>query len=130
AQGQALAANVNVNGMRLVIRPGDYMALRQAKDADDRYMLEPDATKGAVGSILGTPVLVSSHIPEGRAALVDFSQIVVARDLDPTVTILKERYADYDQQAIRVVTRYDAGPLNPAGIVLFNNIGSVEDPQG
>lgn len=124
AQGQALAANANVNAMRLLITPADYIAVRGAKDGDDRYMLEPDATKGAVGSILGTPVIVSPHVPEGNAALVDFSQIVVARDLAPTVTILRERYADYDQQAIRVVTRYDAAALQPEAIVPITGIAA------
>lgn len=122
AQGQALAANANVNAMRLLITPADYIKVRGAKDGDDRYMLEPDATKGAVGSILGTPVIVSPHVPAGKAALVDFSQIVVARDLAPTVTILRERYADYDQQAIRVVTRYDAAALQPEAIVPITGI--------
>lgn len=69
--------------------------------------------------------LVSAHVPEGRAAIADMSQIAVARDLAPTVKILTERYADYDQQAIRVVARYDAGPLNPAGIVTMSGIGGT-----
>lgn len=122
AQGKALEAGANVNAMRLLVRPADYIHMRGLKDQQGRYMLEPDATRGAVGSILGTPVLVSAHVPAGNAALADFSQIAVARDLAPTVTILRERYADYDQQAIRVVTRYDAAPINPAAIVLFSDI--------
>lgn len=122
AQGMALGANVDGTRLRLVLRPGDYMALRAAKDGQDRYMLQPDATAGAVASVLGIPVLVSPNVPEGFAGLVDFSQIAVARDLAPTVKILTERYADYDQQAIRVVTRYDAAPLNPAAVVVLSGI--------
>ena len=57
-------------------------------------------------------------------ALVDFSQIAVARDLSPTVTILPERYAEFDQQAIRVMTRYDAKPLNPEAVVTLTGITS------
>src|SRR5699024_7833741 len=120
AQGLALAANVDANRLRLLIRPDDYMALRGETDGMDRYMLQPDATAGAVSSVLGIPVLISPRIPEGRAALVDMAQIAVARDMAPTVKILTERYADYDQQAIRVVARYDAAPINPAAVVTLS----------
>ena len=54
--------------------------------------------------------------------LADFSQIAVARDLNPQVTVLSELYADYDKQAIRVVARYDMQPLNPAAVVLVKNV--------
>lgn len=124
AQGLAMAANANTEAMRLVLNPAQYMALREAKDGTDRYMLEPDATAGAVGSVLGVPVVVSPHVPAGSAALADFSQIVVARDLAPSVTVLTERYADFDQQAIRVVARYDAKPMNAEAIVTLDGIGT------
>jgi len=124
AQGLALGANVDASRLRLIIRPDDYMALRAVKDNDDRYMLQPDATAGAVASVLGIPVLVSARVPAGNAALVDMAQIAVARDLAPSVKILTERYADYDQQAIRVVARYDAAPLNPAAVIRLTVIGA------
>ena len=54
--------------------------------------------------------------------LADFSQIAVARDLNPQVTVLSEPYADYHKQAIRVVARYDMQPLNPAAVVLLKNV--------
>ena len=123
--GQALALGANVDPSRLVlfVRPGDYMAMRGQKDLQDRYLLEPNAQKGGtVVPVLGADVRVSSRIPVGSAALVDMSQIAVARDLDPSVKVLTERYADYDQQAIRVVARYDAAPLNPEAVVTFTGI--------
>lgn len=127
AQGVALEANVDLSRLALFVRPGDLMALRGLKDNDGRYLLQWDATEAGGYRILGMNALVSAHIPEGRAAIADMSQIAVARDLDPTVKILTERYADYDQQAIRVVARYDAGPLNPAGIVTMSGIGGTGD---
>lgn len=123
AQGVALESNVDLNRLALFVRPGDLMALRGLKDNDGRYLLQWDATEAGGYRILGMNALVSAHVPEGRAAIADMSQIAVARDLAPTVKILTERYADYDQQAIRVVARYDAGPLNPAGIVTMSGIG-------
>ena len=127
AQGVALEANVDLSRLALFVRPGDLMALRGLKDNDGRYLLQWDATEAGGYRILGMNALVSAHVPEGRAAIADMSQIAVARDLAPTVKILTERYADYDQQAIRVVARYDAGPLNPAGIVTMSGIGGTGD---
>lgn len=127
AQGLALGANVEAGRLRLILRPEQYMTLRSATDGMDRYMLQPDATAGAVSSVLGIPVLISPRIPAGNAGLVDFGQIAVARDLAPSVKILTERYADYDQQAIRVVARYDAAPLNPAAVIQLTGIGSGAD---
>ena len=53
--------------------------------------------------------------------LADFSQIAVARDMAPSVTVLRERYADYDEQALRVVARYDVKPLNAEAVVKITN---------
>lgn len=121
-QALALGANVDPARLRLFLRPGDYMALRALKDGDQRFMLQPDATKGATATVLGLPVTISSRIPEGRAALVDMAHIVVARDVMPSVKLLDQTFGDYDQQAIRVVTRFDAAPTAPEAVVTFSGI--------
>lgn len=129
AWGKALGANVNMAALKWVLTPGDFVGLRKIKDASGRYLLQPDVTADGVFRLFGSPVVVSSRVPNttgstptGRAALVDFSQIVVARDLAPSVTILKERFADYDEQAIRVVSRYDVGTLNSEAVVTLGGI--------
>lgn len=129
AWGKALGANVNMAALKWVLTPGDFVGLRKIKDASGRYLLQPDVTADGVFRLFGSPVVVSSRVPNttgstptGRAALVDFSQIVVARDLAPSVTILKERFADYDEQAIRVVSRYDVGALNAEAVVTLGGI--------
>ena len=123
AQGTLLAENVDPNSLRVFIRPEDYTNLRSEKaTADGRYQLQPDATKGGVGTVLGMGVTVTSHIPVGFGAVCDMSQVAVARDLAPSVMVLTERYADYDEQAIRVVARYDWKPINPKGIVKLTGI--------
>lgn len=122
AQGEALSSHIDQSRLRLVIRPEDYMALRAGKDADNRFMLNPDATQGGMPTVLGMQPVITNRVPEGYAAVADFAQIALARDLNPTVKVLTERYADYDQQAIRVVARYDAKPLNPAGIIKITGI--------
>ena len=118
AQGLALSANVNTEALTLFIRPEDYMELRKLKDADGRYLVQPDVQAGGlVAPILGARVSVSKSVPAGKAALVDMSQVAVARDVAPAVALLDQTYADFDQQAIRVVTRMDAGALNPEAVV-------------
>ena len=128
--GQTLALSANVDPSRLVlfVRPEDYMGMRALKDTSGRYLVEPNAQAGGtIVPVLGAKVLVSNRIPEGKAALADMSQIAVARDMDPSVKVLTERYADYDQQAIRVVARYDAKPLHPEAVVIFNGTSGGGD---
>lgn len=125
AQGLALGANVNPDGLTLFIRPEDYMGLRALKDGDNRYMVQPDATAGGlVVPLLGAKVAVSSRIPAGRAALVDMSQIAVARDVAPSVKILDQTFGDTDAQAIRVVTRMDADAMNPEAVITFSGVSA------
>lgn len=129
AWGMALAANVNMSGLRWVLTPGDFVKLRGIKDTSGKYILNADPTADAVFRLFGAPVSVTARVPDttgatptGRAALVDFSQVAIARDLAPSVKVLTERYADYDQQAIRVVARYDAAPLNAQAVVALTGI--------
>ena len=129
AVGAALAANVDTAGLKWLVKPREFTKLRKLKDGQNRYQLQPDPTQAGSYMLLGIPVTIVDRIPDttggtstARMALVDFSQIAVARDLDPSVTLLSERYADYDQQAIRVVARYDLAPLNPAAVVVLSGI--------
>lgn len=118
AYGLALAANVNPDSMALFITPAQYMVLRKLKDDAGRYLVEPDVQNGKLlVPMLGATAQVSSHVPADSFALADMSHVAVARDMAPSVTVLTERYADYDQQAIRVVARYDAKPTAPEAIV-------------
>lgn len=119
----ALADSANVDAMRLFLAPDDYMALRKIKDTTGRYLIQPDASSGKIiVPALGGEVKISNRLAAGSAALVDMSQVAVARDLDANVKVLTERYADYDQQAIRVVSRFDAAPINPEAVVTFTGI--------
>ena len=126
AQGRAMAANLDPGRMTLFIRPEDYIGVRSIKDADGRYLIAPDVSgTGLVVPILGARAVVSGRIPEGRAALVDMSRIAVARDVAPSVKVLTERYADFDQQALRVVARYDAAPTDPAAVITLSGLSAA-----
>ncbi|QKT08043.1 phage major capsid protein [Gordonia sp. X0973] len=129
AWGKALEANVSTANLKWCLRSRDVVKLRKLKDTNGRYLIDPDPTVAGGQTLFGLPVIISDRMPDttggsptGRGALVDFSQIAVARDLAPSVTILDQTFADFDQQAIRVVTRYDVAPLNPTAIVTLTGI--------
>ena len=124
----ALDANVNVANTRWMMTPRDFVALHKLKDAEGRYLISPNPQQGAASALLGLPVTVTSRIPGGTTGgtstvvLADFSQIAVARDQSPQVTILDQTFGDYDQTAVRVTARYDAKPMNPAAVVVLRGV--------
>lgn len=115
----ALAASKEVTPNRFFINGGDFYDLRKIKDQNGRYILQSDVAGEAAYRLHGVPVTVSNKIPAGKAILADMKEIAVVRDIDPQVTILTERYAEYDQVGIRVVTRYDLGLIRPEGVILM-----------
>ena len=123
-QGLALLvkANVPTSGLKLFIQPDDYLAIRGTKDTTGRFIIAPENSQGLGVNLLGITPVLTARVPAGSAAIVAPSQVAVARDLAPTVKILTKTYGDYDQQAIRVVCRYDAAPLNPEAIVKFTGV--------
>lgn len=117
----ALASAAEVTPNRWFVNGQDFIALRKLKEAADskKYLIESDVTAGATYRLFGIEVTVTNKLPVGKAVLADTAQIAVARDIDPSVTMLSERYAEYDEQAIRVVTRYDLGLLHPEGVIVL-----------
>ena len=70
---------------------------------------------------MGLPVDHHRQHPERRShgkdrvALVDFSKVVVARDVNAEVKILDQTWGDYDSIGIRVVSRWDTALLQDEG---------------
>ncbi|MCW2783475.1 MAG: capsid protein [Marmoricola sp.] len=127
--GKALDANVNLSTLKWVMRGREFVRLRKVKDTNGQYLLQPDPTKDGVFRLWGSEVVISNKVPDttaatptARAALVDFGSIAVARDMAPSVVILNERFAEYDEAGLRIVCRYDAKPVTPEGIIVFNGI--------
>lgn len=117
AIGSLNALEVTPN--RIIVSGADFTSLRKLKDNGGRYLLTPDITAGAVGSLFGIPVSVTNKLNAGTAIVGDMSAVAVVRDIDPRVDILRERYADYDQTGIRVVTRYDLGLIRPNAVAVL-----------
>ena len=106
--------------------------IRKLKDQYGRYMLQPDPKQEDTFVLLGLPVSITNHMAPGAPktgvstiALMDMSQIAVARDLEPSVRVLDQLRGDRDQTVIRVVARYDIAPRNAKGVVLANNVLST-----
>ncbi|MBD0862731.1 phage major capsid protein [Gordonia sp. zg691] len=115
----AIAASHEITPTHWIISGADFYALSRIKDADGRYLITPDLTAEGRRTLFGIPVIVTNKLAEGKAALVDMTNVAVVRDLQPSVTVLSERFADFDEQAIRVVTRYDLGLLHPEAVTVL-----------
>lgn len=122
AWGLLLSANANTGAAKWVLSPEQFTALRKVKTTDGSYVLNADPSADAVFRLFGSQVIISNRVAAGSAALVDFSQIGVARDQAPTVKVLDQTYGDYDQMALRVTARYDAAPLNAEAVVTLTGI--------
>lgn len=115
----ALASASEVVPNRLFVNGQDFIKVRKLKDTAGRYLLEADLTADATYRLFGIPVTVTNKLPEGTAILADMSQVAVVRDVNPSITVLSERYAEFDQIGLRVVCRYDLGLLHPEGVVIL-----------
>lgn len=104
---------------RLFMSGADFFTIRKLKDADGRYLLQPDVTQAGQYQLQGVPVTVTNKLAEGTAILAKMDDIAVVRDLDARVTLLPERYAEFDQVGIRVVTRYDLGVIRPESVLIL-----------
>lgn len=117
--GVALMAAQEVTPTALLVNSGDYITMRKIKDADGRPLIQPDLTATAQYQLHGVRVVATNKLPTGTAVLADMSKVIVVRDIDPTIDVLTERYAEYDQTAIRVRTRYDLGLSHPQGVAVL-----------
>ena len=122
-----------VTGGARTVEGFDFAALRKLKianpgetsDQDFRqYLFDPTGIQnGTAFRLFGLPVIITDNIPnastKARVALVDFSKVVVARDVDATVKILDQTWGDYDSIGIRVVSRWDTALLQAKAVTLL-----------
>lgn len=119
----AMASAAEVTPNRWFLSGADFFAVRKLKSTDGKYLLEADITKDTTYRLFGIPVTVTNKLPVGTAILANMAEVAVVRNLTPAITMLTERYAEYDEVGIRVVTRYDLGLLRPEGVVILTAAG-------
>lgn len=131
--GIATAQANKVTPTHWVMTSASFAALRKLKianpgetsDQDYRqYLFDPTGIQGGTAFFLfGLPVIITDNIPavstKNRVALVDFSKVVVVRDLDSEVKILDQTWGDYDSIGIRVVSRWDTALLQAKAVTLL-----------
>ena len=115
----AMAAK-EVTPNRFILNGTDFFELRKIKDADGRYIVNGGPAEGAPYKLFEIPVTITNKLARGKGILANMNDIAVVRDIDPQVTILTERYAEYDQVGIRVTTRYDLGLLRTDSVLLLD----------
>jgi HK97 family phage major capsid protein len=103
------------------VSPQAWKNWSKMKDADNRPLLQPDPTSAAVRRVKGIPVVPTSKLAAGEGLLVDMSEVIVARDLNPQVKILDQTYAANDQTAIRLVARADIDVFHASAIVKLDD---------
>jgi len=104
------------------VPPAILTALRKLKETGTgRPLLQPDATALSGRTLLGYPVLVTPVLTS-QVVLADMSMVAVGRDMAPSFKILDQTFADTDELALRVVTRWDVAPIDPAGVVVLRGV--------
>lgn len=111
-----------VQPTHLAMRSATFTKFRKLKvgATDARYLFDPSAAYAANQySMFGLPVIITNNIPADTVAVVDFTKVIVARDVDSEVKILTETWGDYDSVGIRVVSRFDTALLQPKAVTLL-----------
>lgn len=124
--GLAVAQGNKVNPTHWVMTAASFAAIRKIKvgAGDARYVIDPNTIQNGTDlRLLGLPVIITDNIPnatgKARVGLVDFSKVVVARDVNAEVKILDQTWGDYDSIGIRVVSRWDTALLQSKAVTLL-----------
>ncbi len=124
--GLAAAQGNKVTPSHWVMTSASFAALRKLKvgETDARYLFDPATIQnGTELRLLGLPVILTDNIPavstKNRVALIDFSKVVVARDVNAEVKILDQTFGDFDSIGIRVVSRWDTALLQAKAVTLL-----------
>ncbi len=120
AIGTFSAQHLNLGTSSFVIHPNDLYAaggILQSKDSLGRPMFQPSPVAGVPGSIFGVPVVTTTQTTAGTILLVDWSQVLIVRDLAPSVDVLTELFAQQSSIGIAVESRWDIGLAHPQAVL-------------
>jgi HK97 family phage major capsid protein len=98
-------------------------AIRKIRDTLGHPLLAPNPAQVGGDMLLGRPVVPTPHMTLGTAVLIDPASVHVGVDLDGRADLLMERYAEYDQTGLRIVSRFDVKVINAKGLVAITGLG-------
>jgi HK97 family phage major capsid protein len=104
------------------VNPSAWSGLSKVKRAtgDARPVLNPQPTQAGVRSLLGLPVRVSRHCPEGTAYVADASRIVVVDRQPGSVEVDRSAAFTRDGNYVRAVQRIEFA-FREAGVMAENS---------
>lgn len=102
----------------LYLAAADYTALQLATGADDRPLIQPDASQGAAASVAGLRIHPTPALTAGVAVVAQADQIIVAVRSDASVTFSGEAKFTQDATIARVIARVDGGIADANGVVV------------
>ncbi len=121
-QEAAMDAYVMPTEMTWALSPANFTRIRKLSDSTDVKFLTPSLAAGAPATLLGSPYVVTSHMPDDQILLFDRNQVAVGMDTRASITILDQTYASTDEVGIRIVARYDTQPMNAEAVVSLSGI--------
>jgi HK97 family phage major capsid protein len=127
------ASNGDLTRAAFFIAPRTWARLRKQATTTGEYILSAgDPTQATRPSVFGVPVFTSSNIPvnltvgqstnNSLGILADMSQVLVGRRLDTEILMDMSRWFEYDQTAVRVVSRVDMQVGNAAAVVVMTGL--------
>ncbi len=127
------ASNGDLTRAAFFIAPRTWARLRKQATTTGEYILSAgDPTQATRPSVFGVPVFTSSNVPvnltvgqstnNSLGILADMSQVLIGRRLDTEILMDMSRYFEYDQTAVRVVSRVDMQVGNAAAVVVMTGL--------
>ena len=99
------------------ISPRNFTRIRNMADNTGARLLAPSLADGAPATLLGKAYIITTHLPDSGIWLLDRSQVAVGLDRSASVSWHPDRYAEYDETAVRITLRVDTKPLHAAACV-------------
>jgi HK97 family phage major capsid protein len=131
--GRLEAANGNLDWSAFFMAPRTWKAIKDMKDDEGRFLLQPDPSASFAKRLFGIPVFTSSEISltetvAGSGAvcsyiiLADMDQVVVGRRAEIDLQYSTDVAFASDQTALRATARFDIQPINTLGIDILKGI--------
>jgi HK97 family phage major capsid protein len=98
------------------LNPADLTALQLAVDANNRPLIQPDASQGMSETIAGLRIFATPAVAAGQALIAEASQIVVCVREDASVAVSEQALFGQDATVARVIARTDIGIADQDGL--------------